>query len=193
MDSIPQDSSQEFWKPVVGVDGYEVSSLGRVRSKPRTVRCSGSKTPPHNRRYSGRILRPSSLPKGYQLVALGSKDHGYVHILVAEAFIGPCPVGLEVAHNDGDPRNNSLTNLRYATPGENNRDKRAHGTDHNVNKSHCPRGHKLEMPNLVPHKWERGWRCCRACSQAAAVKQRRPHTDFDAEADRRYALIGVAQ
>src|SRR3546814_16009402 len=45
-----------------------------------------------------------------------------------EAFVGPRPDGMEVAHNDGDPLNNRLENLRYATPAENTDDKLKHGT-----------------------------------------------------------------
>jgi hypothetical protein len=33
-----------------------------------------------------------------------------------------------VAHRDGDEQNNDFLNLRYATPKQNNADKRAHGT-----------------------------------------------------------------
>jgi len=56
-----------------------------------------------------------------------SKMHA-IHRLVAEAFLGPCPEGLEVAHNDGDPRNPRLENLRYTTRSDNNMDKVKHGT-----------------------------------------------------------------
>lgn len=51
-----------------------------------------------------------------------------VHRLVVEAFIGPCPEGLQVTHNDGDPSNPRLENIRYTTAADNNMDKVAHGT-----------------------------------------------------------------
>ena len=51
-----------------------------------------------------------------------------VHQLVAEAFLGPCPQGMEVCHNDGDRANNKLENLRYDTRKANHADKRVHGT-----------------------------------------------------------------
>jgi hypothetical protein len=52
----------------------------------------------------------------------------YIHHLVAHYFIGPRPAGHHVAHWDGDKANNNVTNLRYATPKENNADKVRHGT-----------------------------------------------------------------
>jgi hypothetical protein len=58
----------------------------------------------------------------------GVKINHSVHHLVAAAFIGPRPPEKEVAHWDGDPENARLTNLRYATPVENDSDKIRHGT-----------------------------------------------------------------
>ena len=51
-----------------------------------------------------------------------------VHVLVAAAFIGPKPKGMEVAHNNGNAGENRLENIRYATPLENTADKKIHGT-----------------------------------------------------------------
>jgi hypothetical protein len=48
--------------------------------------------------------------------------------LVLEAFAGPCPEGLECCHNDGDPANNRLENLRWDTRKANVEDSRRHGT-----------------------------------------------------------------
>ena len=44
-----------------------------------------------------------------------------VHSLVALAFIGPRPEGMEVNHKDCDKQNNALNNLEYVTHGENQR------------------------------------------------------------------------
>jgi hypothetical protein len=51
-----------------------------------------------------------------------------VHQLVLEAFVGPCPVGLECCHEDDDPTNNRLTNLRWGTRESNISDRFRHGT-----------------------------------------------------------------
>jgi hypothetical protein len=51
-----------------------------------------------------------------------------VHALVAEAFIGPRPKGMEVCHGIKGQLVNSLDNLRYGTPSENHMDMRRDGT-----------------------------------------------------------------
>jgi len=51
-----------------------------------------------------------------------------VHRLVLEAFIGPAPKGTICCHNDGDPTNNRLENLRWDTHSSNTRDAIRHGT-----------------------------------------------------------------
>jgi hypothetical protein len=43
----------------------------------------------------------------------------YCHILVAKAWIGPRPEGLELDHKDGNIRNCTVSNLEYVTPEEN--------------------------------------------------------------------------
>lgn len=48
--------------------------------------------------------------------------------LVLESFSGPCPLGCEAAHLDGNPRNNVIANLMLVTPKENHSHKRLHGT-----------------------------------------------------------------
>lgn len=114
----------EIWRPVTGYSDYEVSDLGRVRSWRRR---SGVR-----RAQSPKLLKPvASHRAGYVQVSLagdgGDRRLVRVHVLVAETFIGPRPAGMQIAHADGNPTNNAIGNLRYATAGENNRDKIAHG------------------------------------------------------------------
>ena len=78
-----------------------------------------------------RILNPSIGSHGYKVVNLsvGGKPKGFtVHSLIALAFIGSRPSGSDVCHQDGDPLNNALTNLRYDSRLENVRDAQRHGT-----------------------------------------------------------------
>lgn len=120
--------ADERWLPVVGYEGiYEVSDHGRVRSLDRTIRHRNG----HVTRRRGRVLRLSSTVSGYPQAGLRSGDRDgqrLVHRLVAEAFIGPCPEGMECRHLDGNRRNNSPSNLAWGTHAENVADQATHGT-----------------------------------------------------------------
>lgn len=48
-----------------------------------------------------------------------------VHRLVLEIFVGPCPYGQEACHNDSDPSNNRVSNLRWDTHQGNMKDREA--------------------------------------------------------------------
>ena len=116
-------SHVEKWMPVPSFkDIYEVSTTGQVR------RSSPSRTHP-----PGFILKPQSTHDGYVKYSLrkdGRYFHRTGHRLVALAFLGSPPFpNAQVAHNDGNRQNNCLSNLRWATPSENEADKKRHGTD----------------------------------------------------------------
>lgn len=70
--------------------------------------------------------------RGYRRVRLrheGKTNVFWVHHLVLEAFVGPCPPGMEACHfPDRNPANNRLDNLRWATHGDNCEDRSRHGT-----------------------------------------------------------------
>lgn len=117
---MEKECSIEIWKDIKGYENlYQVSNLGRVRSLDRiTVSGRGN----GKRLIKGRILVGGVVNK-YHFVRLtqldGSKKNFYRHRLVAEAFIPnpdnkPC-----VDHIDGNPNNNVLNNLRWATASEN--------------------------------------------------------------------------
>lgn len=122
----------EIWKAVPGFEGiYEVSDLGRVRSLDRILvqACKWGGT--MERFYKGRVLVQATDERGRRFVALWHLCEGKrrtVASLVAEAFIGPRPEGMDVCHGDGNPSNNRLLNLRYDTPAGNAADKIMHGT-----------------------------------------------------------------
>lgn len=118
----------EQWKDIPEYEGrYQVSDLGRVRSLDRDVRTVSRFGAETTRRARGKVLAPQKHSAGYAQVTLSGKLF-LVHALVLLAFVGPCPGGLECAHNDGDKWNNVPGNLRYATPKANANDRRLHGT-----------------------------------------------------------------
>lgn len=118
---------REMWRDIAEYEGYyQVSNLGQVKSLDRVIahRHGTSKR-------KGRILRPSLLHARHLMVVLskdGIKTTRYVHQLVAAAWIGPCPAGMEVCHGPNGQLNNSVSNLRYDTRNSNMLDKRRDGT-----------------------------------------------------------------
>lgn len=127
--------SVEIWKPVPGWEGlYSISSMGNVRSEGRVVNVLtrwGHRSP---RRWPVKLLKQQVCKgghMGYMMVHLKEASRGreahYVHRLVCRTFLGEPQNGQEAAHGDGDPKNNRLANLRWATPAENMEDKLRHG------------------------------------------------------------------
>lgn len=158
----------ERWLPIPGYEGrYEISDQGRVKSLPRrTVKSNGVPLTVTEKIMKGWLV------KGYPTVALrrdGVTVTRQVHRLVLAAFVGPCPDGMEGCHNDGDPANNRLTNLRWDSSSENKRDTVRHGNHYSSRKTHCPLGHPLAHPNLIRSALRLGTRQCRACNQGRSA------------------------
>lgn len=111
-------SDQEVWRPVVGYeDAYEVSNRGRVRQTGKVRSNASSHRLMKQNLFKGRNylyvgLCPNGL--GSQNIAKCQKKIP-VHVLVAEAFLGPRPSGLVVNHKDGCSLNNWAENLEYCT------------------------------------------------------------------------------
>lgn len=76
---------------------------------------------------TGRVRRSWLTNSGYlHLQPRYRSSDVYVHVMVCEAFHGPRPTGMEVAHYDGDRLNNRPDNLRWATHQDNEADKIRH-------------------------------------------------------------------
>lgn len=75
-----------------------------------------------------RQLKAKKNPNGRLFVCLyPGRKWRLIHHLVLEAFVGPRPTGFQCCHNDGDPTNNHLENLRWDTAKNNMKDRDRHG------------------------------------------------------------------
>jgi hypothetical protein len=98
----------EEWRTVEKHPHVEVSNLGNVRNL-----------------WRNQVIarKPAKHQSGSLVVGISVGGHRGVtrriHVLVAEAFIGPKPPKMDVNHIDGDKTNNRLENLEYVTRSEN--------------------------------------------------------------------------
>ena len=117
--------TRERWKRCLSFPKYDVSIRGNVR---------------RNRGYKTRLLSPVRTVPGYLRVTMyDAKCRArlvFVHVLVAEAFLGACPDGYEIDHVDGNKSNARLSNLEYVTHSENLLRMRArmHSNNQNISK-----------------------------------------------------------
>jgi len=124
----------EVWKDIHGLeDYYQASSFGRVRSKDRIVlKYSGLHERKVKQKYKGRVLSGKPNKDGYVYVHLSVNNKKFnLHVgrAVLLSFIGPHKNSkYECCHNDGNPTNNKIENLRWDSHKENNRDRVKHGT-----------------------------------------------------------------
>jgi len=116
------------YRDILEFPGYRVGNDGSVWScwavrRNSTNRWLEAYLSDHLRR-----LKPSPNEHGYLQVTLsrsGKQFSKLVHRLVLEAFVGPCPDGMQACHDpDPDPANCRLDNLRWGTPQENGEDRR---------------------------------------------------------------------
>lgn len=165
----------ERWRPVVGFEGsYEVSDHGNVRSVTRRILVRGRPgVPDYHRLQSGKVLKPLLTNGTHLHVHLGTGRRGQqrirpVAVLVLEAFVGPRPhPDWHGCHNDGDPYNNRLSNLRWDTAAANAQDKIRHGRNHELNKTHCPQRHAYTLENTY-YRPGTNKRVCRTCNRDRA-------------------------
>jgi predicted XRE-type DNA-binding protein len=103
-------------KPIPNFPGYFADTEGNIWS---------------NKLFSTLNKMKQQEQKGYLSVSLSIKNRSYkrfVHRLILETFVGPCPDGMECRHKDGTRHNNDLSNLSWNTFSTNQKDRVKHGT-----------------------------------------------------------------
>lgn len=185
----------ERWLPIPGYEGaYEVSDLGHVRSLERTIHTADGRS----WRIPGGPIKTVTVNSGHTKFAVTGGVQVKTHRAVLMAFVGPCPPNMEALHRNGHAWDNRLVNLRWGTSSENSYDLVRHGNHNHARVTHCPRGHQLVEPNLVPCALRQGRRDCLACSRAQSRswyrrKQGLSVSSFQTESDRQHRLIVAAQ
>lgn len=129
--NLPTQPGVAF-RPITAWPGYAVGDDGSVWSAKVTGGQGRIGTSWRTLRL-GRAKGRGDYPT-VQLHCQGVVLRFYVHGLVATAFLGPRPAGLQTRHRNGNPEDNRLKNLRYGTPKQNGRDAVLHGRHYQENK-----------------------------------------------------------
>lgn len=140
-------------RPISHFPGYHVSADGRLWTTKKLVYGGQAGC---QCRYDGppKELKLKELPKSphYKYATLVGSDKRQHSVLVSravlEAFVGPCPEGMECRHLDGNAHNNRLDNLKWGTPLENAADKSRHGRQCHM-KGETNGFHKLDEEEIL--------------------------------------------
>lgn len=134
--------------PIQGFPGYRIGNDGSLWT----------------RKFYGfwRKMKTRKHKQGYHEARLSRDGRCHiirVHKLVLEAFVGPCPKGLEACHKDDNKDDNSLQNLRWGTRESNIEDAKANGriligTNHRMVKLNERQIHRIRRnPKLHRYGW----------------------------------------
>lgn len=122
---MPEFDSTIQFRDVDGFPGYKVGSDGSVWSCRPGNGKGGLRS-----EYRQMQPRPDRAGYFYAHFRGASNKNVAVHALVLNAFVGPCPEGMQCRHFPDDCKaNNNLSNLQWGTPSANQRDRQFHGTD----------------------------------------------------------------
>lgn len=179
------------WKTITDFPHYAAASDGSVK---RIVGTNKSKI--------GKIIRPCHSGR-YDTITLYKDGKPFfltVHRLICSVFRGfpPSPIH-QASHIDGNRKNNSEDNLRWATPKENEADKKRHCTYLSGDKSTArvfinkrPRGIEHGR-HTKPEKTARGERCSSKLNEEQIIKIRsdkRPRKEISLEYDISVTMVG---
>lgn len=113
---------------MVGVLGLFVLTMKAIKDYPNYAITRTGKV--YNLKFHKFLSARPCGPMGYQAVNLckdGKHKNRYIHRLLLETFVGPCPNGMECRHLNGNSQDNKLANLCWGTRKENRADTMKHG------------------------------------------------------------------
>jgi hypothetical protein len=121
---LDRESQPEEWRSIPHHEGYEASSIGRIRSIDRYKVMPDRAGNPFTRKFAGKVLSLLKGRNGYLTVQLPIGDvpgfrHLCVNRLVFAAFFRIPERWEEVDHGDLDRANNAPANLSAMTVAEN--------------------------------------------------------------------------
>lgn len=131
---MADEQSTVTYRDIPGFPGYRVGDDGSVWT------CWEKKSPPTANRHNRTGRTPWRIGQTWRRLSLNYKKNKnryvvevsgktcFVHQLILLSFVGPCPVGMEACHNDGNRTNNRADNLRWDTKKANAADRDRHGT-----------------------------------------------------------------
>lgn len=109
----------EIWKDIIDFPNYQISNLGRVKSKERIVNALYNS----KKRNRERILKLFTNNRGYKVVTLynhnGKSNPIFVHRLVAKSFINNPNKHNIINHINADKGDNRVDNLEWCTQSHN--------------------------------------------------------------------------
>jgi hypothetical protein len=109
--------TRDRWAPILGLDGYEASVLGGVRSVDRVLS--------DGRFCDGVVLAQRVNAGGYLVVTIGGRPY-HVARLVLLAWGGEPRPGYEALHSNGRRNDCRLSNLRWGSKSTNAKDRERH-------------------------------------------------------------------
>src|SRR5215471_7024046 len=136
---MSEPQSTTVYRDIPDFPGYRVGDDGSVWSRWGHGRHVGKRPPADCWHQLVGVRNPRCAHLAVILSSGTRKRRAYIHRLVLEAFVGPCPPGMECRHVNGDPRDNRLVNLCWGTRTENCADTVRHGRTPSGERHHAAR------------------------------------------------------
>jgi hypothetical protein len=147
---------KEIWKDVYCYpysENYEVSNMGRVRRKKRTVEYSNGKKVSHKQRIlsgGSKAGKYRSISMSYNGLVIDKKVSHLVYFTFNDASDSCIKHNMVIDHIDSDPSNDKLSNLQLISQSENTR--RSSRGKYNLPKHISMTGGKYNVQKSINNK-----------------------------------------